>query len=167
VYDVAGSRSRTDRPLDQAQSGGQFLAGPISWSPDGSRVAIATSRGSIQLLTLTSDSITAWDIPPAQTGGRVSGAFFTVQDDSPVLLTLESCCASTPIWRLMLRTLSDTSAGPGREAVEVPEPADVHVDMRGEVTVTARDGRVLTGKFPRLRVLPGHYAAADHVSDRS
>jgi hypothetical protein len=165
TYQVGGGQAQQWRLDVSLASRGLHLSGPLSWSADGTRLAVplAGNRHEVRIVNVGQSAVvTGWAVPPARPDAQVVAAFFTGTGTGEALLTLEVCCGGQPAtYRLVRRPLASASAGPATGSAEVAEPVDLHVAGAGEVTLTTKTGTVLVGTFPALHAIPGKYVAAD------
>lgn len=152
--------------LDPALRGQGFsLRGPLSWSMDGTRIAVplqARADSQVRILSLQGNGTLQGDpLSPMQREGRVLAAFFIRSSGGEALVTVESCCGSRPKrWLLSRRTVGGDLVGPEPASRRIPEPKDIQVTRSGEVTEVTRAGALLASTTLSLRKISRGYVAA-------
>ena len=163
AYDVASGRRERFSGAHLLATEGAHFRGPLSWSSDGTQLAIPVSDGKVLIsLPTPGQPLSGWTIMATRQGGSAAAAFFVEVGGVPQLLVLEACCGSSPAsWFFERRRLQANSVGPPRDAFGVPKPMAITVRPDGEITLTASTRTVFVGRAPILRRLPGEYVAAD------
>ena len=151
---------RTWRLSAALRSQGFQLTGPLAWSADGKLLSVPMVSGrQHRVLILTVDTpgtqLTGSGITPLHAGGSVDAAFFVTGG----LITLESCCGTTPTYQLEQRTLSGTTAGKASAALTIAQPVDIDISTAGRIAIVTAAGHIAVGVFPHLAPVNGTYVA--------